>query len=87
MKKLNQKNLQAWLNERNTGVYGGVYVMDDNCVSTKNPDIIGISFEESWNDVDDWDWGNLEELKEKIMNMGYGWDWYSSTELHIYPLY
>ena len=87
MKKLNQQQLQAWLNERNTGVYGGVYVMDDECVSTKNPDIIGINFEESTSDYDTWEWGFLDELKEKIENMGYGYEWYNSIELHIYPLY
>lgn len=87
MKKYNQQQLQAWLNERNTGVYGGVYVMDDECVSTKNPDVIGICFEESCNDMDEWEWGYMDELKEKITDMGYGWEWYNSIELHIYPLY
>lgn len=87
MKKYNQQQLQAWLNERNTGVYGGVYVMNDECVSTKNPDVIGICFEESCNDMDEWEWGYMDELKEKITDMGYGWEWYNSIELHIYPLY
>lgn len=87
MKKYNQQQLQAWLNERNTGVYGGVYVMDDECVSTKNPDVIGICFEESCNDMDEWEWGYMDELKGKITDMGYGWEWYNSIELHIYPLY
>ena len=87
MKKLNQEQLQAWLNEHNTGVYGGVYVMEDECVNTKNPDIIGINFEESTSDHDTWEWGFLDELKEKIENMGYGYEWYNSNELQINPLY
>ena len=87
MKKYNQQQLQAWLENQDSRFYGGVYVMDDECVSTKNPDIIGINFEESCNDMDEWDWGYMEELKEKITDMGYGWEWYNPIELHIYPLY
>ena len=68
MKKLIQEQLQAWLENQDSRFYGGVYVMDDECVSTKNPDIIGINFEESCNDMDEWDWGYMEELKEKIEN-------------------
>ena len=87
MKKLNQEQLQAWLKTQDSRFYGGVYVMDDEQANTKNPDVIAICFEESCNDKDEWDWGYMEELKEKIMNMGYGWEWYNSIELHIYPLY
>lgn len=87
MKKLHQQQLQAWLDTHNTGSYGNIYVMDDECVNTKNSDIIGICFEESSSDYDSWENGWLDELKEQIENMGYGWEWYNSIELHIYPLY
>lgn len=87
MKKAIQQHLQAWLEEQDSRFYGGVYVMDDTQLQTKNPNIIGICFEESCSDKDEWDWGFMEELKEKIVDMDYDWEWYNPIELHIYPLH
>lgn len=77
--------LDTWLLRTPKLKYSCVIVMSEDAVNNRDKDIIGIHFEMSMLDADDyWD-GNMTELEEVISECGYGIDWYSSVEMHIYP--
>lgn len=86
-KERNIQQLEKWFKNRKSSMYEGVRIMEDNQSHATCEDTISICFENSTNDYDTWAWGFMDDLQEQIENMGYGWEWYNSIELHIYPLF
>lgn len=78
--------LDAWLLHTSKVKYANVFVLGEDHVSSDDKDIIGLHFEMSMLDVDDYWNGMMGELIEIIEECYYGIEWYNSVEMHIYPL-